>query len=80
MNDNDNDIICDHCGWPKGKHRMTTLNCPVSEHRIEWRETTFLCECPHDEHDHGICLSCGKDINDDLVGRAEAWADAREDR
>jgi len=27
--------------------------------------------CPHDEHDHGICLDCGKDILDDLVCAAE---------
>lgn len=27
--------------------------------------------CPHDEHDHGICLSCGKDRTDDLVCAAE---------
>lgn len=37
-------------------------------------------ECPHDEHDHGICLDCGKDIMDDLVDAAESAADAREDR
>jgi Fe2+ or Zn2+ uptake regulation protein len=32
-------------------------------------------ECPHDEHDHGICLDCGKDIMDDLIGRAELLRD-----
>jgi hypothetical protein len=32
-------------------------------------------ECPHDEHDHGICLSCGLDIFDDLLGRAELLRD-----
>lgn len=32
-------------------------------------------ECPHDEHDHGICLDCSKDIFDDLVGRAESMRD-----
>jgi hypothetical protein len=32
-------------------------------------------ECPHDEHDHGICLDCGKDIMDDLIGRAELLED-----
>jgi Fe2+ or Zn2+ uptake regulation protein len=37
-------------------------------------------ECPHDEHDHGICLECGKDIMDDLVGAAEMAADAAADR
>lgn len=28
-------------------------------------------ECPHDEHDHGICLDCGKDIMDHLVTESE---------
>lgn len=27
--------------------------------------------CPHDEHDHGICLYCGMDVTQDLVARAE---------
>jgi hypothetical protein len=30
-------------------------------------------ECPHDENDHGICLDCGEDITQDLVGKAEAF-------
>lgn len=29
--------------------------------------------CPHDEHDHGICMDCGKDRTDDLVGAAESY-------
>ncbi len=37
-------------------------------------------ECPHDEHDHGICLDCGLDIYDTLVAAAEFNADCREDR
>lgn len=32
-------------------------------------------DCPHDEHDHGICLDCGKDIMDDLIDRAEMMRD-----
>ena len=32
-------------------------------------------ECPHVEHDHGYCLECGKDIMDDLIGRAELLRD-----
>ena len=30
-------------------------------------------ECPHDDHDHGICLDCGEDITDRLVMQAEAY-------
>ena len=36
--------------------------------------------CEHDEHDHGICLDCGKDIFNDLVGAAEFRADCINDR
>lgn len=32
-------------------------------------------ECPHDEHDHGICLNCGKDVLDTLIDRAEMMRD-----
>jgi hypothetical protein len=37
-------------------------------------------ECDHEEHDQGICLACGADITDTLVGQAEDAADAREGR
>jgi hypothetical protein len=26
--------------------------------------------CPHDEYDHGICLDCELDRNDDLAARS----------
>lgn len=42
--------------------------------------TTHEDDCCHDEHDHGICLECGKDVMDDLVAAAEFAADCREDR
>jgi hypothetical protein len=32
-------------------------------------------ECPHDEHDHGICLDCGKDVFDTLLDRADYFED-----
>ena len=37
-------------------------------------------DCGHDEHDHGICLYCGKDISDDLQAAAENYADSKQDR
>lgn len=37
-------------------------------------------ECPHDEHDHYICLDCGKDIMDDVIAAAELRADSMQDR
>jgi hypothetical protein len=43
----------------------------------EWKEQE---ECSHDEHDHGICLSCGKDVWDDVVAAAEFRAECLEDR
>jgi hypothetical protein len=32
--------------------------------------------CPHDENDHGYCLDCGKDIHEDLEGRADDLRDS----
>lgn len=55
----------------------------MREARREWeanKRPQEEDECPHDEHDHGICLDCGKDIFDDLVGAAEMARDAAEDR
>lgn len=37
-------------------------------------------DCPHTDHEHGICIECGKDIWDDIVARAESAAEAKEDR
>ena len=38
-------------------------------------------DCEHSElDDHWCCLECGKDCTDDAVARAEAAADAKEDR
>lgn len=45
------------------------------QHRRQEEERKYQEECPHDEHDHGICLDCGKDILDDLIGRAELLED-----
>jgi hypothetical protein len=32
-------------------------------------------ECPHDEHDHYICLDCGKDLLDDMIARSDLLRD-----
>jgi hypothetical protein len=32
-------------------------------------------ECPHDEHDHYICLDCGKDLLDDMITRSDLLRD-----
>jgi hypothetical protein len=45
------------------------------EHLARRRREQEQEECPHDEHDHGICLDCGKDIMDELIGRAELLED-----
>lgn len=38
------------------------------------REVWVNCQecCPHDDHDHGICLDCEKDLNYTLIDRAES--------
>jgi hypothetical protein len=43
------------------------LGCPNPECD---EETCQEC-CPHDDHDHGICLDCGLDRTDDLSADAE---------
>jgi hypothetical protein len=45
------------------------------QHRARLAKEREQEECPHEEHDHGICLDCGKDIMDDLIGRAELLED-----
>jgi Fe2+ or Zn2+ uptake regulation protein len=40
-----------------------------------YRQDTEEEECPHDEHDHGICLDCGEDIMDKLISQAEAYGE-----
>ena len=37
-------------------------------------------DCSHDEHEHNICISCGKDITQDLVAKAENIKDSQQDR
>ncbi len=37
----------------------------------EIEEARERAECEHDEHDHGYCLACGRDIHGDLEGRAD---------
>ena len=41
------------------------------EIKIDGKWETCPDCCPHDEHDHGYCLDCGKNIMDNLIGRAE---------
>lgn len=39
----------------------------------QYRMREVACEecCEHAEHDHGICLDCGKDNYESLAARAE---------
>jgi hypothetical protein len=48
-------------------------------HKAQKMLEAYQEECPHDEHDHGICLDCGKDIFDDIVGRADIYRDSLND-
>lgn len=53
------------------------------EAKQEWlqrRQRAAQDECPHTDHECGVCIECGKDITDNLVSRAEAAADAAQDR
>jgi hypothetical protein len=55
-------------------HRALTLKYTESS-CLECFDYDDKCQecCPHDEHDHGHCLGCDKDITDDLVGAAESY-------
>lgn len=46
------------------KSMMTECSNP------ECDETTCQECCPHDEHDHGICLDCGLDQSEDMAAAA----------
>jgi len=35
------------------------------DHKCEQDDCQECCE--HDEHEHGVCINCGKDIHDSLV-------------
>lgn len=63
---------------------MADEQCPKCKGEIDYKEGNEwkICQdcCPHDELDHGICLSCGRDCFDDLVDRAEFLRDCAEDR
>ena len=51
----------------------------MEEYKL-WQAAREQEECEHDEHDHGICLNCGKDVWDDVVAAAEFRAECLEDR
>lgn len=50
----------------------------MTEHELCYESDCQEC-CGHDEHDHGICLDCGKDTNEDLRGKADSLYDAWKD-
>lgn len=51
---------------------MNTYQCDECKDTYENTDGSGCSECcPHDEHDHGICLNCDKDCTDDLVAQAE---------
>lgn len=56
-----------HLGWGRFSLwlEQDTCGCGFAEDCQE-------C-CEHGEYDHGICLDCGKDCLDDLVGMAEDY-------
>lgn len=55
---------------PEKTFDMDAFNFPDLYHNCFIHKGEEFC-CPHDEHDHGICLYCGMDITQDLVAKAE---------
>ena len=63
-----NSIHCDNC-QDTGEMTYTGTDTAGRSYRVT--EACPEC-CEHDEHDHGICLNCGADRTDWLVGQAES--------
>lgn len=63
------------------KLKLEDLRYALEEaHKENYRVPVFVenkkietDDCPHDEHDHGVCLDCGKDITESLIARAESY-------
>jgi hypothetical protein len=85
------DMKCENCGEPLEEDEVcSTCEARMLEAMLEAREEwehrraiqkqkEYQDECPHDEHDHGICLDCGKDVWDDVVASAEFRAECLRD-
>ncbi len=50
------------------------------QRRGYWRAIPSSEDCAHTDLECNVCIECGKDCTDDLIAKAEAAADAREDR
>jgi hypothetical protein len=56
------------------------LDCPTCQGASAARQYLAEQSCDHEEHEHDICLACGADLTDTLVGQAEDAADTAQDR
>lgn len=52
---------------------MIIFKCTECDAELHYEDDVCQECCPHDEHDHGICLDCGKDNTDHFVGMAESY-------
>ena len=57
------------CDVADGTHCSKCLPC--EKDGPDCGDADCSVHCPHDEHDHGICLDCGEDIIDRLIRDAE---------
>ena len=73
----DDEKYCEECfrkeaALMKVEYDAGRLNPPACDGSDDCGDTECQECCPHDEHDHGICMDCGLDRNDHFVGMAEA--------
>jgi hypothetical protein len=73
MSDNKPIEHLEHWRWEQREEERDRAEAKAEYDREKRREEQE--ECPHDDHEHGVCIECGKDIMDDLIGRAEMMRD-----
>lgn len=72
----DEERYCEECqakekAYWEGQYRAGRLLPQKCDGSTDCGDSDCQECCPHDEHDHGICLDCEKDILDDLIRDAE---------
>jgi hypothetical protein len=58
------------CDCPKCIAYMATMEAEYKAGKLDPKEDEE--ECEHWEHDHYICMDCGKDCINDFIGDAES--------
>lgn len=71
LEDGEECLLC----WAAMEASRHEATLEYEQHLAQRRKEQEQEECPHDEHEGGYCIDCGKNIMDDLIGRAELLED-----